>query len=428
MANQVQIRRETETNLNLVIPADGELAYNITKDRLHVGNGSDAGGIPHSNLYDILNQSFEYVNAGGTANALTAALPYAPLAYTAGLRIKIKATATNTGAATIDVNGLGAKNIFKVAAGAIGNLVAGDIINGVIYELNYDGTQFQLLGSAGGLLTVKQGDLATATGTFSTNNGKDVFVLPGGQYGFTPQLNASSFTRSQAIFLGTSTSYVSAIGLYSSGSTILGAGSVDVISETFNLPMIGYQGGIVFDAVGAQQRYVTSSPPFDLGDGETGGFIYALVNNAGEITSHYAADVPPWAYNGPTNIRCDFQCPKTGKKFRKVREKRSLEEIMDGAAAVYKLEEITMTVKNADMNLIPHPFVDHGPDFTPVLLDPMDERIKRLIDSQNDGDDYIMDAISKGMIKVDNDCMTNRKNPTGCPIHRMKFKYSGGKK
>lgn len=419
MAKQVQLRRDTETNLNLVIPADGEPAYNTTKDRLHVGNGLAYGGIPHANLYDILTQSFEYINAGGTANALTVSLPYAPLAYTAGLRLKVKATATNTAATTIDVNGLGVKNIYKVAAGAIGNLIAGDLINGVIYELNYDGTQFQLLGSAGGIATVKQGDMATSTGDVSIGTGgtNAVLILAGGEYGFYPTLSGNPSHGYSASLVG---------GANTGGTFVpltLGTGA---FSSFISLSNVAGSGGGT--ALTARQRYVTSSPPFDLGDGDAGGFVYALVNNAGDIVSHYAADVPPWAYNGPTKIRCDFQCPITNKKYRKVKEQRTLEEIMDGAESVYKMEEITMKIKNADMSIIPHPFCSHESGLTPVLFDPMDERIKRLIDCQNDGDNYISDAIFKGMIRVDNDSMSNRKNPTGCPIHRMKFKYSGKKK
>lgn len=407
MSKQVQVRRDTETNLNLVIPADGEIAYNTTKDRIHMGNGAAYGGIPHPNLYDILNQSFEYINAGGTANALTVSLPYAPLIYGAGLRLKVKATATNTGAATINVNGLGVKNIFKVAAGAIGNLIAGDLINGVIYELNYDGTQFQLLGSAGGLLSVSQGNLNTSVGSVSTSSSSFVqFILAGGAYGFFPSFGITAIGAFMSSRLPTSSNYFS----------------------DSNFCVVELQKNSGAGNAAAAQRYITSSPPFDLGDGETGGFVYALVNDAGDIVSHYAADVPPWAYNGPTNIRCDFQCPITNKKYRKTKENRTLEEIMDGAESVYKMEEITMAIKNADMGLIPHPFGGYESGLTPILLDPMDERIKRLIDCQNDGDDHISEAISKSMIRVDNDSMSNRKNPTGCPIHRMKFKYSGKKK
>ena len=52
-----------------------------------------------------------YVVAAGTANALTVALPIAPLAYYDGMPVRFKAVANSTNAVTLNVNGLGAKSI-----------------------------------------------------------------------------------------------------------------------------------------------------------------------------------------------------------------------------------------------------------------------------------------------------------------------------
>jgi hypothetical protein len=151
LSTQTQVRRDTLTNINTVTPANGEIAYNITNKRIHMGDGSTAGGIPHVNYLDLLQGVFDYASAGGTANALTATLLKTPT-LASGLRLRVKATATNTAATTINVNGTGAKNIYKVTAGVLSALVAGDIINGVIYDLHYDGTQFQLGGGGGSSL------------------------------------------------------------------------------------------------------------------------------------------------------------------------------------------------------------------------------------------------------------------------------------
>lgn len=58
----------------------------------------------------------------------------------------IKFTNANTAAASLDVNGVGAKTIKKFATD---DLVAGDIPAGGIFLLAYDGTNFQLLGELG---------------------------------------------------------------------------------------------------------------------------------------------------------------------------------------------------------------------------------------------------------------------------------------
>lgn len=65
-----------------------------------------------------------------------------PQAYTAGLTVAFKAANANTGASTLDVNGLGPKAIKKKGADA---LISGDIPAGAIVELAYDGTNFQML-------------------------------------------------------------------------------------------------------------------------------------------------------------------------------------------------------------------------------------------------------------------------------------------
>lgn len=78
--------------------------------------------------------------AGGTANALTLALTPAITAYAAGQAFRFKAAATNTGAVTVAINGLSTKAIQESGAA----LAGGEILQDGIYEIVYDGTQFQL--------------------------------------------------------------------------------------------------------------------------------------------------------------------------------------------------------------------------------------------------------------------------------------------
>lgn len=63
-------------------------------------------------------------------------------AYAAGNLFSFVAANTNTGAATININSLGAKSITKQGLTA---LAAGDIVSGQISLIEYDGTQFQLI-------------------------------------------------------------------------------------------------------------------------------------------------------------------------------------------------------------------------------------------------------------------------------------------
>jgi len=148
--NQVQIRRDTATNLDAATPVSGELGYDTTNKRLVVGDGATAGGIKLPNAPDIQKQAMIYGTVGGTANAIT--LTNSPVvgAYANGLKLSFKATATNTGATTINVDGLGTKNLYKLSGTSLVALSGNEVISGAIYDITYDGTQFQLTNSAGG--------------------------------------------------------------------------------------------------------------------------------------------------------------------------------------------------------------------------------------------------------------------------------------
>ena len=58
-------------------------------------------------------QAHTYAVATGSSNAFAVTLSPIPAAYVAGLRVQFIANFTNTGPCTLNVNGLGAKNIRK---------------------------------------------------------------------------------------------------------------------------------------------------------------------------------------------------------------------------------------------------------------------------------------------------------------------------
>lgn len=85
----------------------------------------------------------------GSSNAYVATTARPVTGYYRGLRLLCKANHTNTGAATINVNGIGAKAIRK---GATTALVAGEILSGKYYDLVYDDVNdvFQVAALASG--------------------------------------------------------------------------------------------------------------------------------------------------------------------------------------------------------------------------------------------------------------------------------------
>lgn len=78
------------------------------------------------------------VTSGGTANAVTLTANSPFTAYATGQIVGFKASATNTGAATLNVNGIGAKAIRKQSPASDTALVGGEIISGGLYILAYD--------------------------------------------------------------------------------------------------------------------------------------------------------------------------------------------------------------------------------------------------------------------------------------------------
>jgi hypothetical protein len=101
--------------------------------------------------------------SGGAANAQTLTLAPIITAYAAGQRYSFLAGFTNTAAATLNINGVGAKNIFNAATGAA--IGAGEIVATRAYEVIYDGTQFLLLND---VTPIQNGDyiwLGTTGGT-----------------------------------------------------------------------------------------------------------------------------------------------------------------------------------------------------------------------------------------------------------------------
>ena len=423
MPTQVQIRGSTQATQEARTLATRELDVNTTDKRISIHDGSTVGGTPHSTWIDVQNNEYTYAAGTGT-NSITASLNKSPSAYAAGQSFTFKAENTNTGSVTINWNSLGAVTLKKkdVFSGTISTLAAGDIIAGGVYTAHLVDSSNAVLESidAGGIQSVSQGDLNTSTGTVSISRVEGA--------GYNTVITLDGFSHGPG---GGDTGYITRLGYLTSTTTpweggeitsgrigVLPGGSYGMYPQCRSVNGVGPSDYVFY----AQQRYINASPPFDLGDGEVGGFLFVVVNSLGEVVQHYAADVPPWGYNGPTDIRCTYKCKVTGKKYRKAMKKRSLEEILDGVPSEWELQEITHEIKNADMALIPHPFGNVPDGHTVVLIDPMDDKIAALIEYQNaGGGSDISDALSRGLIKADNKSI-NRKGPNGVSIHPLKYK------
>lgn len=99
-----------------------------------------------SDLSSVQNGSYTYVADSGAVNAYVTTLAPVPSALVAGFEVNFKAVNANTGASTLNVNGLGAVNILKNGVAA---LIANDIKAGQLVSVVYDGTSFQMVSQLG---------------------------------------------------------------------------------------------------------------------------------------------------------------------------------------------------------------------------------------------------------------------------------------
>lgn len=121
------------------------------------GNGNTGGGSPvvtETNADNMLllaiqhlgqRAVFAFATAGGTANAITASLSPAPPEYKTGMVVRLLIASNNTGAVTVNFNGLGAKDLKRRSGAA---LAARDLIAGAVFDCIYNGTEFRLMSLA----------------------------------------------------------------------------------------------------------------------------------------------------------------------------------------------------------------------------------------------------------------------------------------
>lgn len=120
--------------------------------------------VPRNNQHAPTNDLYTHDNVLGAVatgtDTYAATYAPAPTSYQTGLKVLIKFANANTGAATLNLNSLGAKSIKKNVSEA---LVSGDIKNGEMLLLAYDGTNFQVV------TKVNSEGIATALGPQAAN-------------------------------------------------------------------------------------------------------------------------------------------------------------------------------------------------------------------------------------------------------------------
>jgi hypothetical protein len=120
----------------------------------------------------VITGSMNYCADAGSTDAYACNLSPAIAAYRTGTRYTFLANTINTGAATLNLNSLGAKTIKKWVGAAKADLTTGDIQAGQQVDVIYDGTDLQMLSQLGQVATatatIASGTIALATSAISS--------------------------------------------------------------------------------------------------------------------------------------------------------------------------------------------------------------------------------------------------------------------
>lgn len=191
------------------------------------------------NMNSTLVYDYAADSVGSDAYAIT--LTPAPTAYVTGQRFTFKAGTANTGAATLNVNSLGAKTIKKQYNL---DLNTGDILANQIVEVVYDGTNMQMVSQKAYALTSANG---VATRAYDAASGSQTIahgLTSAPKYVRMTALHTSNATSggttiyapstSVGVYNGATTSTVYSVRATSGGSTENDTTNIIYLKETIS--------------------------------------------------------------------------------------------------------------------------------------------------------------------------------------------------
>jgi hypothetical protein len=202
------------TGLTTALTKDGQSTptANIGMGAFKITNlGAGTVASDAARLDQVQGGAATFITVAGT-DTLTGTTTPALAAYATGNQFSFVVANTNTGAVTLNVDGIGAKAITRTGTTA---LVAGDMVAGQAVEIIYDGTRFQLV-NGNSFTNLKVSGTLGVTGVAT----------------FTAQPIVSSLTASLPVFTDASKGLVS--------NTMTGTGNVVMsTSPTLVTPALG---------------------------------------------------------------------------------------------------------------------------------------------------------------------------------------------
>lgn len=184
--------------LSICLTKDGQqqVAANLQMGGFTLTNMANASAQKQPiSVQDFQNGTPTWLGTVTGTDTITGATNIAPAAYARGQRFAgITAGANTTNAVTLNINGLGAVPVVKNGSSA---LAVGDLGSGQIFEVIYDGTNFQLAGGVGGHGALINVQLITATSTYmptpGATNGFAWVQGDGGAGGGTPSSVSANY-------------------------------------------------------------------------------------------------------------------------------------------------------------------------------------------------------------------------------------------
>ncbi len=286
--SKLKLVKQTDPTTFAIFDVTGTITDNGTWDTITVAFVAGNGTFSNNDIINVQNSRIGDAGAsstgffwGGTSsgtNSITVTPSPSLGAYAAGQIVFFKIGGTNTGGATLNVNGLGAINTRKCIGSGLVSLTTGDLQAGALAGFLYDGTVFIMLNpnpyargvavaSASGVtfngaigdyfdvtgtttintITLSEGRESTVkfTGALTLTNSASL-VLPGGA-------NILTAAGDTAIFRGEASSVVKCIAYTrASGLSVLPPGAVLIKTQTVSgvasVDFVNGSGGVILNS------------------------------------------------------------------------------------------------------------------------------------------------------------------------------------
>lgn len=313
-----------------------------------------------------------------------------------------------------------ASDVLNLYSAINGNLDSQNLAEGGILGLNIaDATVGQTKLSTSflqfGVATV-QGHYTTGTGSFTASAYN--LSVPIGAFGFMPLVQTPDNVT--AAMLGGHAADSSTFTPTADPLIIVGPPAPDLTFELFMLFGVWSSDNTTSHAVSWQFNYLTSSPPWNLGEGDMALFAFMMIDEAtGAVDAVSVCEDPPWKINHPSKkLFLQNQVLEAMGNPDKIEQ---LHADLDRPQWMSHADlNASQVYKNSLMPRRPHPFMRC--DLTGkkiVMLDPLSKMAERLATLAKSGESVPL-LLHQGHVVLGDE--VTRVGPPGVTIQKCAFR------